>query len=469
MATKAVVAAVTALRHPVATQVYTTVMFAVSTALLFADQNLLAPNLTDAAKSLGLNELEKDQYLGGVTNFVFFAVGAPASVLVGYLISRGWDRPKLLWICVVLGEAPCIATIFVTTFPQLLLTRAVTGIAVGGAAPIVFALLSDIYPPDRRVLVSTLVLFSTGAGSLVGQTIAGMSGLDWRLPFAIIGVPSIAVATLMVLTTRDPQRGAAEPALQEAFADETFEYDERLTWHKFKVLIRVPTNFLVIGQGGFGCWAWGVVLAYLNDYLAEEGLTKTAATAVFMVFSIGNAFGGILGGVAGHYVWKWRVGALPMFAGVSVWIGTPPLLWLINADVTAIPAAAVYAIAFIAGVTASVAGVEIRPLLMNCNEPEARGIVLALQATLDDLGKGLGPALVAVLISWMGRKAAFNVAICGWLPCGLMLVVAGLYTRRDVDAMSERLVRNAQALHTQVELSGFATTDAGFDAGVAEM
>lgn len=45
MATKAVVAAVTALQHPVATQVYTTVMFAVSTALLFADQNLLAPNV----------------------------------------------------------------------------------------------------------------------------------------------------------------------------------------------------------------------------------------------------------------------------------------------------------------------------------------------------------------------------------------------------------------------------------------
>lgn len=39
---------------------------------------------------------------------------------------------RLLWFCVVLGEAPCIATVFVTTLPQLLLTRAVTGVAVGG-------------------------------------------------------------------------------------------------------------------------------------------------------------------------------------------------------------------------------------------------------------------------------------------------------------------------------------------------
>lgn len=117
-----------------------------------------------------------------------------------------------------------------------------------GAAPIIFALLSDIYPPDKRVMISTVVLFSTGAGSLLGQALAGMSGLDWRLPFAIIGVPSVGIATLMVLTTKDPRRGAAEPALQEAFADESFQYEEHLTWPKFKRLMLVPTNVLVIGQ-----------------------------------------------------------------------------------------------------------------------------------------------------------------------------------------------------------------------------
>lgn len=117
-----------------------------------------------------------------------------------------------------------------------------------GAAPIVFALLSDMYPPGKRVMISTVVLFSTGAGSLLGQALAGMSGLDWRLPFAIIGVPSVGIATLMLLTTKDPRRGAAEPALQEAFADESFQYDEKLTWPKFKRLMLAPTNFLVIGQ-----------------------------------------------------------------------------------------------------------------------------------------------------------------------------------------------------------------------------
>lgn len=50
---------------------------------------------------------------------------------VGYLLDRH-DRPTLLWWCVVVGEAPCIATVFVTRLWQLLLTRALTGIAIGG-------------------------------------------------------------------------------------------------------------------------------------------------------------------------------------------------------------------------------------------------------------------------------------------------------------------------------------------------
>lgn len=132
-------------------------------------------------------------------------------------------------------------------------------------------------------------------------------------------------------------------------------------------------------QGGFGCWPWGVVMAYLNDFLEQEGLTKPIATLVIAVFNIGNAIGGIIGGAAGHYIWEWRVGMLPVFAGVSVWLGIPALIWLINADVTAVPTSSVCALSFFSGLVASIAGVEIRPLLMNCNEPEARGIVLALQ------------------------------------------------------------------------------------------
>lgn len=58
---------------------------------------------------------------------------------------------------------------------------------------------------------------------------------------------------------------------------------------------------------------------------------------------------------------------------------------------------------------------------MNVNEPETRGVALALHVVLDDLGKGMGPALVAVLITALGRQLAFSLSIAGWIPCGMLI------------------------------------------------
>ena len=47
-------------------------------------------------------------------------------------------------------------------------------------------------------------------------------------------------------------------------------------------------------------------------------------------------------------------------------------------------------------------------MLLNCNEPETRGVVLALQTTLDDLGKGERRAV------WGGGKARAEGARTVW-------------------------------------------------------
>lgn len=41
------------------------------------------------------------------------------------------------------------------------------------------------------------------------------------------------------------------------------------------------------------------------------------------------------------------------------------------------------------------AGPNLRAIMINVNAPETRGVALALQSVTDDLGKGLGPVIVA--------------------------------------------------------------------------
>lgn len=51
--------------------------------LLPAAATAFVPQLTAAAEYFGFNEQDRDRYLGGVTQAVFFAVGAPAALAVG--------------------------------------------------------------------------------------------------------------------------------------------------------------------------------------------------------------------------------------------------------------------------------------------------------------------------------------------------------------------------------------------------
>lgn len=89
-----------------------------------------------------------------------------------------------------------------------------------------------------------------------------------------------------------------------------------------------------------------------------------------------------------------------------------------------------------------------------------RTVHRGVQATLDDLGKGLGPALVAGLISLVGRVPAFNIAIAGWVPCGLLLFLAG-WTISGDEWHTQRRLADVAAAHAPAHEHFLNTNAAG--------
>ena len=119
-----------------------TFLYLLTTALLFADQNLLAPNLSSIAGEFGFDDLTRDRLLGGDISIAFFMVGLPASFVAGCLADVVDRRGLLFLIVVLLGEGACLSTYFVaTTFRRLYWCRALTGVGVGGALPLVYSVL----------------------------------------------------------------------------------------------------------------------------------------------------------------------------------------------------------------------------------------------------------------------------------------------------------------------------------------
>lgn len=191
-------------------------LFSLTTILLFADQNLMSPNLTAMADDFGLDHDERDRKLGGDISLAFFLLGAPASFLVGFLADT-MDRAKVFGWTVAIGELACFMTYFVQTYNQLYVCRAITGFSVGGALPVIYSILGDMFAAEDRHVVSAMVSFGVGAGISVGQAVAGYLGptFGWRIPFVVISIPALMCAAVVYFTVKDPERGLMEQAFLE--------------------------------------------------------------------------------------------------------------------------------------------------------------------------------------------------------------------------------------------------------------
>ena len=225
--------------------------------LIFSDQNLLAPNLSQAARSLGLDDAGRDELLGGGLAFGLFVVGGLAAVLVG-AAADGWiRRVDLLALILGVGGLGCLGSALSPAYLPLFISRAVTGVGLGGALPLTFSLVGDLYPPADRTRVSGRIGIAMSFGTSAGQLLAGVLGprFGWRSPFAITGSLMVVYAMLVQRALKEPLRTTHDaPSL-------------RASARGWVAMCKVPTVWLVFLQGLPGCVPWGVIGTFLPDYL----------------------------------------------------------------------------------------------------------------------------------------------------------------------------------------------------------
>ena len=479
----------------------TLILFAASILFLFADQNLLAPNLTAVARDFGFDDAQRDIKLGGQIPFAFFVVGGAVSVVVGPLADVMNRKNLYVWTCLV-GTIPCLLTYWVQTFNQFFVLRTLTGVAVGGAFPLIYSLAADITTPDQRALASSLITISMGLGSTLGQGVAGFVGPThgWRLPFVIIAIPSIFVISLVVLTMEEPPRSTGhhhyhhqqqqqqqtqdgariiqmeeagvvagnEEEWEEVEEEEEEEEEERgpslarlhagactVQLRKFLDVFTIKTNLLAFCQSMPGCLPWGVISAFLTDYLHEQrGMTVEGATTLMFVFGLGCFAGNLAGGILGQWVYNRSKEAAAILMAATTALGFLPMAWLINAKSETISTPGggftmIAAVVAFSGGIAAFTGPLVRAFVMQVNSSRNRGTVFSVFMVADDLGKGLGPALVSLLIPKWGRLTAFNLSLGGWILCAVFLGLLAFTIRPDEEALIKQLAEGARQMQVQ--------------------
>lgn len=201
-------AASSAVDPGVARRWYVLVVLTLVYALSIADRFVMSTLIEPIKADLGLSDSAIGFLTGSSLAFFYVTAGLPLATLA--------DRTnRRTMIALALGAWSVMTTLcgLTRSYWQLLVARIGVGVGEAGGTPPSTSLLSDYFAPRRRALA--LSVFSVGAslGSMMGSSAGYASDAwGWRAAFYVLGVPGVAVAVLVALTIREPERGRLDDA-----------------------------------------------------------------------------------------------------------------------------------------------------------------------------------------------------------------------------------------------------------------
>jgi sugar phosphate permease len=201
---------------------YVTVLLGLLYVVAYVDRLVLALLVEPLKAEFAVSDVSLGLLIGMTFGLFYAAVGVP----LGRLADRGNRRNLVVAGVFVWGMATFLSA-WVTSFAALAVLR--IGVAIGEAVltPCALSMISDMFPRERRAGATSFYVFcgATGGfgaylfGGLVVAAANAAPTLDvlgfgplspWRAVFLIVSLPAFVLATLFVLTVKEPARSGPQ-------------------------------------------------------------------------------------------------------------------------------------------------------------------------------------------------------------------------------------------------------------------
>lgn len=254
----------------------------------YIDRWVVAAIIEPIKHALGLS----DTQLGVIgTGFIFvYALTSPVFGALG----DTRRRPPLVALGVAIWSLATGLAGFARGFWTLFAARATVGVGEAAYGTIAPAILSDLFPRERRGRVFAFFFAAIPIGSAAGYVLGGFvdAHFGWRAAFWIAGFPGLLLALLM-LTVKDPPRGQQDVDAPKASGRRTRDAYFDLLHNRPYLLAVLGYAAYTFALGGLGFW----MPAFLER---ARGMARSDATVTFglMVMAtgfVGTFFGGWLG------------------------------------------------------------------------------------------------------------------------------------------------------------------------------
>ncbi|CAE8617164.1 unnamed protein product [Polarella glacialis] len=212
----------------------------------------------------------------------------------GNLVDAGMPRKTVLKVAVVLWGLCAISLGMVSHFYVMAFLRVLNGVALSALVPIVQSFVFDLSEPTSRGWLFGMLYFSSSIGQICtcltvlptsDRMFCGISG--WRAACILVGVISLLVSFLV----------------------EAFIHEEPREWEpkrlglsrevvKLRKFMEIGTFKVIIFQGVFGTIP-GAAQGFTSMYFQYIGIPDTICGLIIAMRTIGDAIGGVLGGLIG--------------------------------------------------------------------------------------------------------------------------------------------------------------------------
>jgi YNFM family putative membrane transporter len=239
------------------------------------------------------------------------------SILLAGALSEAWGRKPLMVFSLTTAAGLTFCSAFVTNWHQLLILRALAGLAFGGLPAIAMAYLSEEMHPNALGLAMGLYIGGSALGGMSGRLFTGILTdlVSWRFAVAVIG--SIGLAGAMLFWRILPPSlhfrpmALAPGLLLKSYFNHIRDAGLRLLFAE---------GFLLLGS-------FITVYNYISYRLLVPpySLSQTVVGSIFLVYLIGigsSAWVGNLAGRLGRRRVLWTMFLL-MISGIGLTLFRP--------------------------------------------------------------------------------------------------------------------------------------------------
>jgi predicted MFS family arabinose efflux permease len=331
-----------------------------------------------------------DTALGWLAS-AFMILYLAGSIPLGVLGDRV-ARHRLIAVGVGIWGAATFLSGVARSYSQLFAARAIVGIGEASYGPTATAMVSDLFPRDRRGFVNGLFNAAIPLGGAIGVIAGGLIGTryGWRAAFLLIGLPSLAL-TALAWRLGDPPRGAQDFLAVGQPGPPPSGFFEGVAG-----LFRTPTFVMVCVVGMLVAFAIGALNHWLPLYLHR--VKRFSVPEASFWFGVLSAGGGLLGVVSGGFIGdlvarRTPAGHLLTIAGGFLLAAPAGIVMMLARDRRVFLPALFFAVTFLVLYIGSVNAV-----IHNVVHPALRATAVAIFVFVINLGgAALSPAVVGLV------------------------------------------------------------------------